>query len=75
MKKFVASMKQMLSDDRYNTISSKRVVTFICVLLMSAGFVGNMFFGLAIAEHIYSSIMYVVCTGLGITGIEKFSKP
>ena len=69
------NFKEMLSDDRSGNISSKRVVTFLCVLLMAAGFVGNMFYGLLIAEHVYNAIMYVVVTGLGMTGLEKFSKP
>ena len=69
------NFKEMLSDDRSGNISSKRVVTFLCVLLMAAGFVGNMFYGLLIAEHVYNAIMYVVVTGLGMTGLEKFAKP
>ena len=34
-----------------------------------------MFYGLQVAEHIYNAIMYVVVTGLGMTGLEKFAKP
>ena len=43
--------------------------------MMVAGFAGNLFYGLTVAEHIYSAIMYVVVTGLGMTGLEKFAKP
>jgi hypothetical protein len=34
-----------------------------------------MFYGLQVAEHIYNAMMYVVVSGLGMTGLEKFAKP
>ena len=75
MKTFFRHVKGLLKDSHNNTVSSKRVVVFLSVLMLIAGFVGNMFYGLQVAEHIYNAIMYVVVTGLGMTGLEKFAKP
>ena len=69
MKGFFASI---LKDSNNNTISSKRVVVFMCVIMMVAGFVANVRYGVEVSEHIYTSIMYVVLVGVGFTGIEKF---
>ena len=75
MKKFFKHIKGIISDGNNGTLSSKRIVMFLCVFMMVAGFAGNLFYGLTVAEHIYSAIMYVVVTGLGMTGLEKFAKP
>ena len=69
MKGFFASI---LKDSNNNTISSKRVVVFMCVIMMVAGFVANVRYGVEVSEHIYTSIMYVVLVGVGFTGSEKF---
>jgi hypothetical protein len=75
VKTFFRHVKGLLKDSHNNTVSSKRVVVLLSVLMMIIGFVGNMFYGLQVAEHIYNAIMYVVVTGLGMTGLEKFAKP
>jgi len=74
VKTFFRHVKGLLKDSHNNTVSSKRVVVLLSVLMMIIGFVGNMFYGLQVAEHIYNAIMYVVVTGLGMTGLEKFAK-
>jgi len=74
VKTFFKHVKGLLKDSHNNTVSSKRVVVLLSVLMMIIGFVGNMFYGLQVAEHIYNAIMYVVVTGLGMTGLEKFAK-
>lgn len=74
MKTFFRHVKGLLKDSHNNTVSSKRVVVFLSVLMMIIGFAGNMFYELQVAEHIYNAIMYVVVTGLGMTGLEKFAK-
>jgi hypothetical protein len=74
VKTFFRHVKGLLKDSHNNTLSSKRVVVLFSVLMMITGFVGNMFYGLQVAEHIYNAIMYVVVTGLGMTGLEKFAK-
>jgi hypothetical protein len=74
VKTFFRHVKGLLKDSHNNTVSTKRVVVFLSVLMMIIGFAGNMFYGLQVAEHIYNAIMYVVVTGLGMTGLEKFAK-
>lgn len=69
----LGQLKGLVSDGADGSLSSKRVVTIICTILMIVGFLGNMFFGYKIDEHIYNAIMFVVITGLGFTGLEKFA--
>ena len=59
-------------DSLNNIISSKRIVVFMCVIMMVAGFIANVRYGVEVSAHIYTSIMYVVIVGVGFTGIEKF---
>ena len=73
MKEFFANLKGVFSDSQNNTISSKRIVVFLCVIMMVVGFVANVGYGIEVSEHIYTSIMYVVLVGVGLTGIEKFA--
>ena len=68
-----ANIKSMLADGENGSISSKRVITMLCTLLMAVGFVANMFFGFKVDENIFNNIMYVVIAGVGITGVEKFA--
>ena len=73
MKGFFANIKSTVKDSHNNTISSKRIVVFLCVIMMIVGFVANVWYGVEVSEHIYTSIMYVVLVGVGLTGIEKFA--
>ena len=73
MKGFFTNLKSMVRDSHNNTISSKRIVVFLCVIMMIVGFVANVGYGIEVSEHIYTSIMYVVLVGVGLTGIEKFA--
>lgn len=68
----LSHLKGLISDGTDGSLSSKRVVTLICTILMIVGFLGNMFYGYHIDDNIYNSIMYVVVAGLGFTGLEKF---
>lgn len=55
-------------------VSSKRVVTLLAFLMMSIGFIFNLFWDFTIDEFIYESMQWVVMIGLGATASEKFSK-
>ena len=55
-------------------LSSKRVVTLICVVLMTLGFVLDLFLDLSVPQFMYEAIMYVVIAGVGFTGAEQFAK-
>lgn len=68
MKDFI---KKLLSSE--GEVSSKRTVTLIAFVLLIIGFISNLYWDFTIEEFIYSSIMYIVIAGLGITGAEKFA--
>ena len=69
----LGNLRGLISDGTNGSLSSKRVITIICTILMMVGFIGNMFFGYHIDSNIYNAIMYVVVVGVGFTGIEKFA--
>lgn len=69
----LAHVKSMLADGHDGSVSSKRVITFLCVFLMALAFVANLFWGYKVDEFMYNSVMYVVIAGLGATGLEKFA--
>lgn len=64
-------LKIMLSDD--NTVSSKRVITFLTFLLCAAAFISETWFGTHINTITFNSLMYIVIAGLGFTASEKFA--
>lgn len=68
MKDFI---KKLLSSE--GEVSSKRTVTLVAFVLLIIGFISNLYWDFTIEEFIYSSIMYIVIAGLGITGAEKFA--
>jgi len=65
-------LTSMLQDGANNSVSSKRVVTFLAFLLCAGGFVADIL-GYKITPAIFDSMMYIVIAGLGFTASEKFS--
>ncbi len=65
-------LQSMLADGTNNSISSKRVITFLAFIMCSIGFLANVY-GYAIDPKIFDSMMYIVVAGLGFTASEKFS--
>jgi hypothetical protein len=63
-------LKCMLSEN--DTVSSKRVVTFLAFLLCAAAFIA-MILGHTIDQKLFDSMMYIVIAGLGFTASEKFA--
>jgi hypothetical protein len=66
-------VKSMLSDGTNDSISSKRVVTFLAFLLCGAAFICELVIGLDVKQHTFDSMMYIVLAGLGVTASEKFA--
>lgn len=64
----------MLTDGTDELISSKRIVTLLAFILCAAGFLGDLFWDLTVADAIYEGMMYIAIAGLGFTATEKFSK-
>jgi hypothetical protein len=66
-------LKSMLSDGTNDSVSSKRVITFLAFLLCAAAFIESTWFGGKIDSNLYNSLMYIVVAGLGFTASEKFA--
>lgn len=69
----LSHLRGLIADSADNSLSSKRVVTLICTLLIIIAFFANVFFGYKIDDNILNSIMYIVLGGLGFTGLERFA--
>jgi hypothetical protein len=54
-------------------ISSKRTVTFICLLFMLIGYTANLFWNYTIDTKLFESLQWIVMAGLGFTAAESFS--
>ena len=66
-------LTSMLQDGTNNSVSSKRVITFLAFLLCAGGFITDIL-GYKITPAIFDSMMYIVIAGLGFTASEKFTK-
>ena len=64
-------LKNMLSSE--GKVSSKRFVTFICLLFMLIGYTANLFWDFTIEENLFQSLQWIVMAGLGFTAAENFS--
>ena len=67
------SLRSMFNDGTNDTISSKRVVTFLAFLLCAAAFIADLGWDLKVDFPVYQSMMYIVIAGLGFTASEKFA--
>ncbi|MAH43637.1 hypothetical protein CL614_08035 [archaeon] len=64
-------LKNMLSSE--GKVSSKRFVTFICLLFMLIGYTANLFWDFTIESDLFQSLQWIVMAGLGFTAAENFS--
>ncbi len=65
---------KMLTGEGENNPSSKRTIAFLAFLLLAAGFISDLAFGLKASQASIDAMMYIVVGGLGFTSIEKFVK-
>jgi len=66
-------LRSMLADGTNDSVSSKRVITFLSFLLCAAAFISETWFGTKIDLAVFNSLMYIVIAGLGFTASEKFA--
>ena len=66
-------LRSMLSDGTNDSVSSKRVITFLSFLLCASAFVGDLVWDLKVDFPVFQSMMYIVIAGLGFTASEKFA--
>lgn len=69
LKKYITQVLQ----DTHGSYSSKRAVTFLCTVLISIGYMANLFWDQTVDQFMFDSIMYIVIAGLGFSGAEKFA--
>jgi len=68
------NFKTMLCDTHdADSVSSKRVITFVAFLLCVIAFVANLFFNFTMDSFIYETMAWIVLGGFGMTGLEKFA--
>ena len=65
-------LHELISDSN-GSPSSKRLIIVICTILMSTGYIANLFWDYTVEEFMFNSVMYIVIGGMGITGVEKFA--
>ena len=63
--------KNMLSSE--GKVSSKRFVTFVCLLFMLIGYTANLFWDFTIDNNLFESLQWIVMAGLGFTASENFA--
>jgi hypothetical protein len=63
----------MLKDGDDDTLSSKRVVTFLAFVLCGIAFIANLFWKFQVEEFMFESMVYLTMTGLGVTVAERFA--
>ena len=66
---FGTYLKQIFMDVQGH-FSSKRTVTFLCVIMMIVSFVAQIFFAVPVPQWMFESIVYVAIAGLGMVGAE-----
>lgn len=71
---FFQNLKTMLADsDDISALSSKRVIALLAFICCMIGFFVDLFTDFQITQAIFDSMMWIVISGLGFTGLEKFA--
>jgi hypothetical protein len=70
----VKSYLGSIMEDVDGVPSSKRYVALICLIVVIIGFMANLFWGYKVDQFVFDGIRDIGVTGLGFTGLEKFSK-
>lgn len=71
---FMQNLKTMLADsDDISALSSKRVIALLAFICCMIGFFVDLFTDYQITQSIFDSMMWIVISGLGFTGLEKFA--
>ena len=63
---------KMLTAEGESHASSKRAITFLAFLLLSIGFLTELFFEKKVSPQTFEVMSYIVIGGLGFTASEKF---
>lgn len=55
------------------TASSKRLVTFLCVIVFCVSYIGDLFWDLTVSKEMIDAIQYIIMAGLTSVVAEKFA--
>lgn len=66
MKGFFKEMKRMLSSDKSDKISSKRLITFLAFIIVSTAFALNLFLNYTVDANMFDGMIQIVWAGLGV---------
>lgn len=69
MSNFVSSTLQSPEGNA----SSKRLITFICVIIFCMSYVGDLFWDLTVSKEMVDAIQYIIMAGLTSVVAEKFA--
>jgi len=72
--KFFKNIKDMLSAENSDKMSSKRVITFLSFLLIATAFIANLFYAKTVDTNMYNGVIQIVWAGLGVTVGEHLLK-
>jgi len=61
-----SEFKKMLSADKSDKYSSKRVITFLAFILISIAFIVNLIWGITVDPIILNGMIQIVWAGLGM---------
>lgn len=70
MKKFFTEIFQDHASDP--GFSAKRFVTIMCAMVLIGIALTDLTTDLTVSQYMFESLMYIVISGLGITGAELF---
>ena len=68
-------LRSMFSDGVNDSISSKRVITFLAFCLLGFEFMCELILNLDVKPHTLDTMSYIVLAGLGLVASEKFIAP
>ena len=68
----LGQLKGMLAGSD-GKLSNKRVITSLSTVMLIVAFVSNVFMNKHVDDNILNAIMFVIISGMGITGMEKFA--
>lgn len=74
--KTLGKMANFVADTLHSAegnASSKRLITFLCVLVFCISYLGDLFWDLTVAREMIDAMQYIIMAGLTTVVAEKFA--
>lgn len=71
-------MANFVSDTLHSpegNASSKRFITFLCVVVFCVSYIGDLFWDLTVSKEMVDAMQYIIMAGLTSVVAEKFAGP